>query len=67
MITTNTRYVIATKQFPLLFDDGDGNMIDSIDYALLYERRDQAQYRIDKAFDEPENYQVLCIKVTFEF
>ena len=67
MITTNTKYIIATKEFPLLFDDGDGNMIDEVECAYLYDEKEHAQYRIDNTFDKPDSYMVLRVKITLEF
>lgn len=67
MITTNTKYIIATKEFPLLFDDGDGNMIDEVEYAYLYDEKEHAQCIIDNTFDKPDNYMVLRVKITLEF
>lgn len=60
-----TKYAIASKIFPLAFDDGDGYQTDDIDNAYFYDSYEDAE--IIKRFDEPENFQILTVKVTYEF
>lgn len=64
MIIENKKYVIATKSFPLEFDDGSGNMVSDFTDAYLgtYEEiKTQLGY-----FDEPEEHQILEVKITYE-
>lgn len=67
MKISRQKFAIATSNFPLEFDDGYGNMINEVEHAYLYDSKDQAQYRIDKTFNEPDKYMVLCVKITLEF
>lgn len=68
MKIVNIKYVIATTNFPLLFDDGNGNSVDDIEDAYLYINKDVAQNNLDKFDDDVfGNYQILPIKQTYEF
>ena len=65
MIIGNNKYVIATKSFPLEFDNGYGNMVSDFNGSYLGtydEMKTQLGY-----FDEPDKYQILEVKVTYEF
>lgn len=66
MIIENKKYVIATKSFPLEFDDGSGNMVSDFNDAYLgtYEERKTTLY---ECFDGPEEYQILEVKITYKF
>lgn len=66
MIIENKKYVIATKSFPLEFDDGSGNRVSDFNDAYIgtYEER---KATLDECFDEPEEFQILEVKVTYEF
>lgn len=65
MIIETEKYCIATKDFPLQFDDGEGNSVSDFRYAHL----DSYEYMKSELehFDEPENFQILKVKVTYEF
>lgn len=65
MVVEHTKYAIATKSFPLFFDDGEGNSVDTIEDAAIGSKEDcEAEL---KCFDEPENYQIIEVKVSYEF
>lgn len=59
------KYVIATKEQPYKFDDGDGYNVDYIEEAYLYDDREDAE-RILKTFDIPNDYHILKIRVIYE-
>ena len=65
MIIESKKYAIATKGFPLLFDDGEGNNVSNFEEAFLssYESTEAEL----KCCDEPDKYQILEVKVTYEF
>lgn len=62
------RYVIATREFPLRFDNIDecGEFVDDIESAYLYDTEEDIVNELLQ-FDDPEIYQSLKIKVTYEF
>lgn len=64
MIIENKKYVIATKSFPLEFDDGSGNMINDFNDAYLG-TYDEMKTKLGY-FDEPEEYQILEVKIIYE-
>lgn len=66
MIITKTKYAIVTKNFPLEFDDGDGNRVDSIEEAYLYSYEEDAN-KILQHFDAPDEYQIIKVDVAYEF
>ena len=43
MIVKKNKYVIATKSFPIIFDNGDGNPEKDIEYAYLYNDKSYAE------------------------
>lgn len=59
------KYVIASRTFPLEFDDGNGENVNDINEAFLYPLEGSAEAELE-CFDEPENYRVLRIKITYE-
>ena len=65
MIIESKKYAIVTKGFPLLFDDGEGNNVSNFEEAFLgsYENAEAEL----KCYDEPDKYQILEVKVTYEF
>lgn len=65
MIIENKKYVIATKTFPLKFDNGDGNNVSDFNDACL-SSYDETKAELE-CFDEPDKYQILEVKVTYEF
>lgn len=68
MKITSIKYVIATTNFPLLFDDGNGNSVDDINDAFFYTSQNAARNDLDKFDDDViGNYQVLSVKNTYEF
>lgn len=60
------KYTIVTKNFPLEFDDGNENSVDSIEEAHLYSDKEEAD-KILQHFDEPDKHQVIEIDITYEF
>lgn len=67
MIVKKNKYVIATKDFPIVFDDGDGNLEKDIQYAYLYPDKSCAEKILSNEFDEPDNFQILEVNITYEF
>lgn len=65
MIIEKEKYVIATKSFPLEFDDGKGNSVSDFENAYLGNYEDTKS--ILKSFDEADEYQILKVKVMYEF
>lgn len=68
MIITEERYVIATRDFPLEFDDGYGNNVDDIRDAKKYKKIDDAAQEINN-YDEDcrEQYEVRKVVISYEF
>lgn len=66
MLITRTKYAIVTKNFPLEFDDGNENRVDSIEEAYLYSDEEDAN-KILQHFDEPDECQIIKVDVTYEF
>lgn len=60
------RYCIASKSFPLTFQGGEGYECDDIEEAMLFFTKKDCEYELD-IFDEPENFQILKVEVTYEF
>lgn len=67
MIIKNEKYTIATKDYPIKFDDGNGNPVDDLDDAYLELSYDNAKSRLENCFDEPDEFQILKVKVSYEF
>lgn len=66
MKITNKKYVIATKDFPLEFDDGNGNRLDNIEDARLYNDMEDVN-SVLQYFDDPDEHQIIQVNVTYEF
>lgn len=60
------KYVIVTKNFPLEFDDGDGNSMDNIEEARLYNDMECAN-NVLQYFDDPDEHQIIKVDITYEF
>lgn len=58
------KYCIASKSFPLMFFE-DGEEYDDIE-AIHLTRKEDCENEL-KTYDEPEEYQILKVKVTYEF
>lgn len=67
MKITNKKYVIATKNFPLRFNNGDGYALDNIEGACFYHSAEDADYVLTHSYDEPEQYQIIKVDITYEF
>lgn len=65
MIIKNEKYTIATKDYPLTFDDGNGNSVDDLDDAYLDLSYDNTKARLEN-YDEPDEFQILKVRVTYE-
>ena len=62
-----TKYVNATKSFPLEFDNAeDGCDTDLLEEAYFYDSEKEATDDLDR-FDEPETRQIIPVIVTYEF
>lgn len=64
MIISEEKYCIASKSFPLKFMQ-DGEEYDSIDDIVLM-TKESCEYELS-TYDEPEEFQILKVKVTYEF
>lgn len=64
MIISRNKYCIASKSFPLKFYSYNGMELDELLYLnmMSYEKCET----VLKEFDDPEKYQILQVKVTFE-
>lgn len=60
------KYAIVTKDFPLEFDDGNGNRLDSIEDARLYNDMKDAN-SVLQYFDDPDEHQIIQVSVIYEF
>jgi hypothetical protein len=61
-----TKYVNATKSFPLEFDGReDGEDTDLLEEAFFYDSEKEATDDLDR-FDEPETRQIIPVIVTYE-
>lgn len=67
MIIENKKYVIATKSFPLEFDDGSGNMVSDFNDAYLGGTYEERKTTLNECFCEPEEYRILEVKIIYEF
>lgn len=68
MKLTRTKYVIATKGFPLLFESRDCEGEDTEDFvdAMFYDTQKIAEDELTR-FDEPELRQILPVEITYSF
>jgi hypothetical protein len=64
MLFTKTNYIIATKEFPLVFDS-EGLLVDDIEMADIFNDKEDAESVLE-SLDNPEIYQVLTLKITYE-
>ena len=60
------KYAIMNKNFPVMFDDGKGNLMDYIEDAYFYFSKDIAENQLS-TFDNPDGFQVVKVNVTYEF
>ena len=65
MIITKEMYTIATKGFPLKFIDWNGEPRSNLSEMVLG-TKEECEYNLN-TFDEPEEYQILKVEVTYEF
>lgn len=65
MIISEERYCIASKDFPLRFYDRDGCELNVFNHHMLMTKQD-CEYELGM-FDEPEEFQILKVKATYEF
>ena len=66
MVIKKTKYAIVTKKFPLEFDDGNENNVDSIEEAYLYSDKEDTN-KILQHFDDPDEHQIIKVDVAYEF
>ena len=65
MKLTKDMYVLATKKFPLEFVGIDGDCEEEFcDNVLL--TKEECEHNL-KSFDNPEAFQILMVRVTYEF
>lgn len=64
MIITKEKYCIATKSFPLMFLYG-GTELDTLDDDVLTVSKEYCENEL-RTYDEPENYQILKVTVSYE-
>lgn len=60
------KYAIVTKNFPLKFHDSCGNEMDNIEDAYLYSSNDDAITALGN-YDEPEEFHIIKVNITYEF
>jgi len=63
-----TRYVNATRLFPLEFDSSDscGDDTGLLEEAYFYVSKEEATNDLER-FDEPETRQIIPVTITYEF
>ena len=63
-----TKYVNATKSFPLEFDsaESEGDDTDILDEAYFYDSEKEATNNLER-FDEPDTRQIIPVTITYEF
>lgn len=66
MKMTTERYCIVSKSFPLMFCDEKGYECDDIEDAAFFLIKKTCEDELN-TYDEPENFQILNVKVTYEF
>ena len=66
MIIRETKYVIATKEFPLLFEDiKSGYDTNKIQTAMFYNSESDANNELDR-YNNPEQRIILPVTITYE-
>lgn len=65
MIVEKIKYVVATKDYPLCFSDSNGH------FRSDFAKADLSTYELCESelrqMKNPENYQILQVKITYEF
>ena len=64
MIISEEKYCIASKTFPLKFYRC-GNETDILEYDVL-RSKESCEYELS-TYDEPDDFRILMVKVTYEF
>lgn len=59
-------YCIASKTLPLKFYDHNGNESNFIEPCVLFFDKEECEKEL-KIYDEPNEYQIIKVKVTYEF
>lgn len=59
------RYVIATKGFPLLFENDECEDIGDLETAAFYNTKEIAENELTR-FDEPNKRQIVEVSITYE-
>lgn len=67
MIINTTKFVIATKDFPLKFNNADGDYEDEIEAACFYHSAEDASDVLSRFYDEPQKHQIIKVDITYEF
>ena len=64
MIILNEKYCIVSKSFPLKFYK-HGNEFDTLEESLLMDKKSCEDEL--KIYDEPEDFCILKVRITYEF
>lgn len=60
------KYAIASKGFPLTFNDGDGHQTDVVENIYFYDSNMEAESALVKYYDY-SNFQIYQFNITYEF
>lgn len=66
MIINAKKYMIVSNDYPIQFHFGDGCMVDYFEEAFLYKSKEHANSELS-TFDEPENFRIVEVGITYEF
>lgn len=66
MIINAKKYIIVSNDYPIQFHAGDGCMSDFFEEALFYKSKEGVNGELS-TFDEPENFSILEVNITYEF
>jgi len=67
MIIKETKYVIATKEFPLEFEDKSGEYnTNKMQEAMFYDDKVNAEQQLNNNYDNPEEFIILPVVITYE-
>ena len=66
MIIKTKKYMIVSNDYPIQFHAGDGCMSDFFEEVLFYKSKEHANSELS-TFDEPENFSILEVNITYEF
>jgi hypothetical protein len=64
MVIEKTKFVIATKSFPLMFENDECGDTDYIEDASFYDEEKYAEDELSR-FDDPDTRLILPVKITY--